>query len=143
MEHSWSVFKDGKVTFTTRLKLSPTEKGRKVIWQWTKPQGHWDYIEVPPLLLMEFYGGTYYRGEPLRRHAFAALDDTSFQLLENRHPIYEEIGLWTEESIVHFNDSTVMLQRIRQPLNAPLAAEFAEAEDRAEKAPAEAVAYVG
>ena len=122
MEYAWAEFASGRnaggvfVKTVNRLKLLRQASGGKVKFNWDEPGGHWTYIPVAKLMLIEFASQRCGPEAPNRRHALRDRGDGSFQLIPSDNEIYNEsTGHWTEGSIKHYNRNDIVMQKIAYP----------------------------
>ena len=122
MEFAWCEFRkvrEGNSKFVKsihRLKLFPQADEGKVKFNWSEPGGRWTYDAGCKLMYIEF-NGCRNVDEPVRRHALRDRGDGSFQLIPYEDEIYRTEGLWSSNSVPHYNDSNchIVMQKLTFP----------------------------
>ena len=125
MEYSWVEYRPVKrqqngdmwrVQTINRIRLFPSELGRKVKFNCEDDVGHWTYVwenpDGPPFMLIEFKSSQ--KKKERRRHCLVETGEKTFELLEPGHAIYKNDNLWDCQA-VHLNRHPIVMQRLHVP----------------------------
>ena len=125
MEYSWVEYRPVKrqqngdmwrVQTINRIRLFPSELGRKVKFNCEDDVGHWTYVwenpDGPPFMLIELKSSQ--KKKERRRHCLVETGEKTFELLEPGHAIYKNDNLWDCQA-VHLNRHPIVMQRLHVP----------------------------